>query len=457
MTLLIVNGRVVTPEGVQSVDILVEGETIEALLPRGTDVAGAEIIDARGQLVIPGGVDPHVHLLVGFMGVRSVYDFGSGGIAALRGGTTAIVDFALQRRGGSMLKGLAHRRKQAEANVTLDFGLHVIVTDVNDDSLAELPALRAAGVTTLKVYTVYEEDGLKLGDAQLFRLMTEAAKHDLAIVLHAENAPIVEDLRARAVAEGHTEPRWHLLTRPPIVEIEAVSRAIAFSRVTDCRIHILHLVAADAIELVEAARREGVKISAETCTHYLALTDEALDREDGHNYILSPPLRDAENQRRLWAALERRGLDFVASDEVSYSAEAKRMGLPSFAEVANGITGIEFRLPLLYTLGVETGRLSINRFVEVFSTRAAELFGFTRKGRIAPGYDADLVILNTTDRKLITPEADYGEIGYNPYSGLELTGFPTMTIYRGRPVVRDGVFLGQEGQGCFVERVPTKG
>jgi len=457
MTLLIVNGRVVTPEGVQPVDILVEGEAIKALLPRGTGVAGAEIIDAQGQLVIPGGVDPHVHLLVGFMGVRSVYDFGSGGIAALRGGTTAIVDFALQRRGGSMLKGLAHRRKQAEANVTLDFGLHVIVTDVNDDSLAELPALRAAGVTTLKVYTVYEEDGLKLGDAQLFRLMTEAAKHDLAIVLHAENAPIVEELRARAVAEGHTEPRWHLQTRPPIVEIEAVSRAIAFSRVTGCRIHILHLVAADAIELVEAARREGVKISAETCTHYLALTDEALDREDGHNYILSPPLRDAENQRRLWAGLERRGLDFVASDEVSYSAEAKRMGLPSFADVANGITGIEFRLPLLYTLGVEAGRISINRFVEVFSSRAAELFGFTRKGRIAPGYDADLVILNTTDRKLITPEADYGEIGYNPYSGLELTGFPTMTIYRGRPVVRDGVFLGQEGQGSFIERVPTKG
>lgn len=457
MTLLIANGRVVTPQGVQALDILTEGEAIKALLPRGTEVPGAQVIDAKNQLVIPGGVDPHVHLLVGFMGVRSVYDFGSGGIAALRGGTTAIVDFALQRRGGSMLKGLAHRRKQAEANVTLDFGLHVIVTDVNDESLAELPALRAAGVTTLKVYTVYEEDGLKLGDAQLFRLMSEAAKHDLAIVLHAENAPIVEDLRAQAVAEGHTEPRWHLLTRPPIVEIEAVSRAIIFSRATGCRIHILHLVAAEAIKLVETARHEGVKISAETCTHYLALTEEALDREDGHNFILSPPLRDAENQRHLWAGLEARGLDFVASDEVSYSAEAKRMGLPSFADVANGITGIEFRLPLLYTLGVEAGRLSITRFVEVFSTRAAELFGFTRKGRIAPGYDADLVILNTTDRKRITPEADYGDIGYNPYSGLELTGFPAMTIYRGQPVVQDGVFLGREGQGRFIERVPTKG
>jgi dihydropyrimidinase len=459
MTLIVTGGKVVTPEGARHLDVLVEGETIAALMPPGEALRahpGAEVVDATGRLVIPGGVDPHVHLLVGFMGQRSVYDFGSGGIAALRGGTTAIVDFALQRRGGSMLKGLAHRRRQAEANVTLDYGLHLIATDVNAATLAEIPALRAEGVTTFKVYTVYEEEGLKLEDGQLYALMQEAARNDMSIVLHAENAGIVERLRAEAVAAGHTEPRWHALTRPPVVEIEAVGRAIAFSRATGCGVHILHLVAADAIALVEAARAEGLPVTAETCTHYLALTDEALERDNGYEYILSPPLRDRANQDRLWQGLARKGLQLVASDEVSYSAEAKALGLPSFADVANGITGIEARLPVLFTLGVDQGRIGLQRFVELFSTWPAEIFGFAGKGRIAPGYDADLAIIDPVTRRTMSASSDYGDIGYNPYSGMELTGFATATIYRGKVVVRDGVFLGQEGQGRFVARTSAR-
>lgn len=455
MSLLITGGKVVTPNGVVFADILTQGESIKAVLPpgQGQSVAPeAEVIDATGRIVIPGGVDPHVHLMVGFMGVRSVYDFGSGGIAALRGGTTAVVDFALQRRGGSMLKGLAHRRKQADANITLDYGLHLIVTDVNEDTLAELPALRAAGVTTLKVYTVYEEDGLKLTDGALYALMQAAAKHDLSVVLHAENADIVEGLRAKAVAAGQEHPRNHALTRPKVVELEAIARAIEFSRATGCGVHILHLVAAEGIEMVARARAQGVKITAETCTHYLALTDEALERADGHNYILSPPLRDQENQDRLFEGLANGGLSLVASDEVSYSAEAKRMGLPSFANVANGITGIEFRLPVLWTRAVDQGRLSINRFVELFSTQPARIFGFTKKGVIAEGYDADLVLVDPETRHVISPDSDYGRIGYNPYDGMELTGFASATILRGKLVMQDGVFLGDDAQGRFVER-----
>lgn len=459
MTLIVTGGKVVTPEGAHYLDVLVEGEMIAALLPPGEAVRaspGTEVVNATGKLVIPAGVDPHVHLLVGFMGQRSVYDFGSGGIAALRGGTTAIVDFALQRRGGSMLKGLAHRRKQAEANVTLDYGLHLIATDINEATLAELPALRAQGVTTFKVYTVYEEDGLKLEDGQLHALMAEAARHDMSVVLHAENAGIVERLRAQAVAEGHVEPRWHALTRPPIVEIEAIGRAIAFSRATGCGVHILHLVAADAIALVKAAQAEGLPVTAETCTHYLALTDEALERPNGHEFILSPPLRDRSNQDRLWQGLADKGLQLVASDEVSYSAKAKALGLPSFANVANGITGIEARLPVLYTLGVDQSRIGLQRFVELFSTWPAMIFGFTNKGRIAPGYDADLAIIDPVTRRTMSPASDYGDIGYNPYSGMDLTGFATETIYRGKVVVRDGIFLGQAGQGRFIARASAR-
>lgn len=456
MKLVIRGGRVVTPDGAGAFDVVIEGERIAAVVPAGSAGPADREIDASGKIVIPAGVDPHVHFLVGFMGVRSVYDFGTGGIAALRGGTTAIVDFALQRRGGSMVKGLEHRRRQADANVTLDYGLHVIVTDVNEETLKELPALRAAGVTTLKVYTIYEEDGLKLDDGQLYALMREAARHDLGIVLHAENAAIIERLRAAAVARGDHHPRNHLLTRPPISEVEAVGRAIAFCRDTGCPVHILHLVAADAIALVAGARREGLPITAETCTHYLALTDEALDRDNGHEFILSPPLRDAANQARLWQGLETGVISQVASDEVSYSAEAKAMGLPSFATVANGITGVEARLPVLYTLGVDQGRIGLNRFVELFSTWPAEIFGFKGKGRIAPGYDADIAIIDPETRRVMSADSDYGQIGYNPYAGMELTGFATHTVYRGRIVVENGEFTGEMGQGRYVERVSAR-
>jgi dihydropyrimidinase len=458
MTLVVAGGRVVSADGVKLADVVTEGGTIAAVVPPGTAAAShpdARIIDATGRIVSPAGVDPHVHLMVGFMGQRSVYDFRSGGFAALRGGTTAIVDFALQRRGGSMLKGLEYRQKQA-SNATVDYGFHLIVTDVNAATLAELPELRRRGVTTLKVYTVYEEDGLKLEDGQLFALMQEAAKNDLSIVLHAENAGIVERLRAEAVTAGHTAPRWHALTRPPIVEIEAISRAIAFSRATGCGVHILHLVAGDGLDLVEAARAEGLPVTAETCTHYLALTDEALDRDNGHEFILSPPLRDKANQDRLWRGVQRGVLSQVASDEVSYSARAKAMGLPSFADVANGATGIEARLPVLFTLGVDEGRIGLQRFVEVFSTWPAEIFGFARKGHIAPGYDADIVVIDPVTRRVMSPELDYGEIGYNPYSGLDLTGFATHTIHRGRLVVENGVILDEDHQGGFVERTSPR-
>ena len=264
--LVIAGGTVVLPEGPVRADVLIAGGTILGIADPGTG-RGAEVLDASGKVVLPGGVDPHVHMKIGFMGQRSVYDFESGGIAALRGGTTTVIDFALQRRGGSMLAGLAHRRKQADPVVTLDYGLHLIATDVNAGTLAELPGLRAEGVPSLKVYTVYEEDGLKLDDGALHALMGGAAREGMTVVLHAENAGIVERLRAEAVAAGHTHPRWHALTRPPVTEIEAISRAIRFAEDTGCGLHILHLVAAGALPLIADARLHGLPVTAETCTH----------------------------------------------------------------------------------------------------------------------------------------------------------------------------------------------
>ena len=453
--LVIRGGLAVLPEGPAEADIVIRGEEIVGVQePRSA--SGARVIEADGRIVLPGGVDPHVHLMVGFMGQRSVYDFGSGSVAALRGGTTAIVDFALQRRGGSVLQGLKHRRKQADSVVAVDYGLHSIITDVNADTLAELAPLRAEGVASLKVYMIYEDDGLKVEDGALHALMGQAAKDDLMLVLHAENAGIIERLRAEAVAAGHTAPIWHARTRPPITEIEAVSRAILFAEDTGAAIHILHLVAQGALPLVQAARARGAKVTAETCTHYLALDESALNRPDGHNFILSPPLRSLDNQAALWEALKTGVLNAVTSDEVSYSAAAKAMGAGSFATVANGSTGIEARLPVLYTLGVEQGRLSLERFAQVFSTWPAQIFGFARKGRIAPGYDADLAIIDPTTRKTIGAATDYGDVGYNPYEGMSLTGWATHTVYRGQVVVEDGRFLGRLGQGRFIPRASAQ-
>lgn len=450
--LVIRNGTVVLPEGPRMADVEIVGEKIAGITDPGAG-RGSQAVEASGMIVLPGGVDPHVHLLVGFMGQRSVYDFESGGIAALRGGTTTIVDFALQRRGGSMLAGFRHRRRQADPVVTLDYGLHQIVTDVNAESLAELAALRAEGVASLKVYMIYEEEGLKLEDGALHALMRQAASDDLMLVLHAENAGIIERLRAEAVAAGHVHPRYHALTRPPVTEAEAVSRMMVFSQDTGCPVHILHLVAGRGVDIVAKARRRGLSVTAETCTHYLALTDAAYERDDAHLYVMSPPLRSAGNQARLWQGLREGVLSAVTSDEVSYSAAAKALGMGSFATIANGCTGIEARLPVLYTLGVAEGRLSLERFAEVFSTWPARIFGLgDRKGRIAPGYDADLVVIDPETRRMIGPATDYGDIGYNPYDGMSLTGWARTTVYRGAVSVQDGKFLGRPGQGRFLAR-----
>ncbi len=453
--LVIANATAVLPDGPTRADIVVGGEHIIDIVDPGSGRA-PEVVDASGRIVLPGGVDPHVHMLISFMGQRSVYDFESGGIAALCGGTTTVVDFALQRRGRGIIEGLRHRRKQADPVVTLDYGLHQIVTDVNESSLAELRQLREEGVSTLKVYSVYEEDQLKLEDGAFYALMQGAAREDLMICLHAENAGIIDRSRAEAVRLGHTEPKYHALTRPPITEVEAISRALLFAEDTGCPLHILHLVAGKGVDLIEQARRKGQRVTAETCTHYLALTDEAYERENAQYYVMSPPLRSAENQAMLWDGLRRGVLTAVTSDEVSYSAAAKSLGIASFADIANGCPGVQARLPVLYTLGVAEGRLSLERFTEVFSSWPARMFGVgDRKGQIRKGYDADLVVIDPETSRVMDASSHYGNIGYTPFEGMDLVGWPVLTVYRGRVVVRDGKFLGKAGQGRFLHRNPT--
>lgn len=413
--LCLTGATVVLPGGAQPADVLVAGETIEGITAPGTGRAAATI-DLAGRILLPGGIDPHVHMMVAFMGQPSVYDFASGGIAALRGGTTAVIDFALQRRGKPALAGLAHRRRQA-ANASVDLGLHQIVTEVTDDLLAELPQLAAEGVTSLKVYMTYEAEGLRLDDGALYRLMQVAAAAGLLLCLHAENHEIVERLRRDAVAAGHTAPIWHARTRPPVTETDAIARVIALSRATGCAVHILHLAAAESLPLIAAARAEGLDVTAETCTHYLALDESRLEGAEAADFVVSPPLRPKGNEAALWAALAGGTLSLIASDEVSYPAAAKRMpGLP-FDRIANGCPGVEARLPVAWTLGVDAGRITPERFAELWAGAAARRFGIARKGRIAPGMDADLVAIDPLSRRVMTAADHWGPIGYTPFEG----------------------------------------
>jgi dihydropyrimidinase len=453
--LVIAGGMVAKPDGAALGDVLVKDGRILDIVDPGTG-RGTRVVEARDRIVLPGGIDPHVHFLISFMGQKSVYDFTSGTAAALRGGVTTVIDFALQRRGRSMLDGLAYRRKQADGNVACDYGLHLIATDINDQTLAEAPGLLAAGASSFKVYMIYESEGLEVKDGPLLELMHAAAKTGQNFVLHAENASIIERAIARHVAAGDFAPRFHAMSRPALAETEAVSRAMLLAEDAGAQIHIFHLASGPALDLIEAAQAKGQKVSAETCTHYLALTDEVYDRPDGHLFVASPPLRDKATQDRLWRGLASGSLSIVTSDDASYDAHAKALGKDRFDTIANGMPGVEARLPVLYTQGVASGRMTLERFTDAWAGGAARLFGLApEKGVIAAGADADLVIIDPHTRRTMTIDSHYGPIGYNPFDGMELTGWPVMTIRRGEIAVENDRFLGKPGDGRYLARKPV--
>ncbi|WP_431280670.1 dihydropyrimidinase [Humitalea sp. 24SJ18S-53] len=450
--LVLAHASAATPAGVFEGDILIADGKILDIVDPGTG-RGRQVEELHGKIVLPGGVDPHVHFLIGFMGQRSVYDFGNGTVAALRGGNTTVIDFALQRRGRSLMDGLKHRRVQADRHVACDYGLHLIATDVNPATLAEVPAVVAAGASSFKVYTVYEKEQLKVDDGPLHALMRALGAAGGTMGLHAENASLIDHAIARHLAAGETAPRFHALSRPALAETEAVSRGLLLAEDAGCPLHIFHLNSGPALGLIEAAQSRGQAATAETCTHYLALTAEVMDRPDGHLFVMSPPLRDAAHQARMWDGLALGSLCAVTSDDASYSAEAKALGAESFDRIANGVPGVEARLPLLWTLGVEARRLTVPQFLRAWSSGPAETFGLaSRKGAIALGADADLVVIDPVARRTMTAESHYGPIGYNPYAGMELTGWPVLTIRHGEIAVRDGVWLGRPGQGKFIAR-----
>ncbi|MBX3245594.1 MAG: dihydropyrimidinase [Myxococcales bacterium] len=456
MSVLIQNGRIVTAVDDYFADIIIEGETITRI-GRDLGVTADEIIDAKGKLVFPGGIDPHTHMDMPFGGTTSADDFESGTIAAAHGGTTTIIDFAIQTKGESTLSALDTWHAKAEGKATIDYGFHMIVTDMPDSRLPEMARLRDAGITSYKLFMAYP-GVLYVDDGTLYRAFRQAGEDGTRICMHAENGIVIDEIVKAAVRDKKLAPRWHAHTRPTRMEAEGVHRAIAIAEVANVPLYIVHLSCSDALEEVKRGRARGVDVVAETCPQYLFLDDSYYDKEgfEGAKYVMTPALREKWNQDALWQGLRFRYLETIATDHCPFCfKEQKELGKDDFSKIPNGAPGVENRMALIYHGGVGQGRISLNRFVELTSTAAAKAFGlFPKKGTIAVGSDADLVIFDPERRETISASnavTHHMKVDYSTYEGFEVKGYPETVLSRGRVIVRD-TKLETRGGGQFIKR-----
>lgn len=440
--LVIRNGTVVGPGGSLRADVAIEGERVAAL---GAAQAGRRELDASGCYVIPGGVDQHVHLQLPLAGRTSTDTFTTGTVAAACGGTTTVIDFVTPDPGQPMLAALAARRAEADGCVAVDYGLHMTIPTWHaaaDDRLADVPAARSAGCATFKCYQAY--DGMILDDVALLRALRAVAAAGGGVVLHSETGPLLDVLRADALAAGHTAAIWHERTRPAQLEATAVARAAELARMAGCPLLIFHVGCAEGIAAIAAARARGVDVWGESCPQYLVLTaEEHLGGPEGNLYVCAPPLRHAADQEALWAALAHDGLQVISTDHCPWTRAEKAQA--DFTRVPGGVPSIEARLALVHHFGVAAGRLSLERWVETCCTNPARRMGLAHKGLLAPGFDADVVIFDPARAQTIATGTLHEAADWTPYAGMTLQGWPRMVLLRGRVVVEEGRFTGESG------------
>jgi dihydropyrimidinase len=454
MDLVIKNGTIVTATESYSADIGVDGETIALI---GRNLPADEVIDASNMLVIPGGVDPHTHMELPFMGTVSADDFRTGTLAAACGGTTTIIDFAIQGAGQTLREALDLWLGKAGGKACIDYGMHVAIGDMNDERMAEMGALVEFGVPSFKVFMAYK-GSLMVDDETLFRSLLRAKEIGGLICVHAENGDVLHTLISKHVAEGKVEPIWHALSHPPEAEAEATHRAVVMAGMADAPLYVVHMSCAGALEALRAGRTQGFKVYGETCPQYLMFSMEKYEGPgfDGAKYVMSPPLRAKGNPEALWSGLVSGDIQSVGTDHCPFNfCGQKDMGVDSFAEIPNGMPGVETRLPLLYHFGVNEGRFSVNRFVELVATGPARLFGLLpRKGTISVGADADLVIWDPAKEVRLSQETLHMNVDYSPYEDVTVVGYPTLVLQRGKVLVKDNKFVGHVGGGRFLQRSP---
>jgi dihydropyrimidinase len=454
---LIRGGTVVTATDLYRGEVLIEDEKIAAIATSFDGVSADRTIDASGKYVIPGGIDVHTHLDMPFGGTTSADDFESGTVAAAHGGTTSVVDFAIQYRGQTLRHALETWAEKAEGKAAIDYGFHMIVTELTDAVEKEMDALVREGVTSFKLFMAYP-GVFMLDDATIFKALLRTGENGGTICMHAENGGVIDVLVKKALAEGKTAPRYHALTRPARAEGEATHRAIALAEMAGVPIYIVHLSASEALEMVSEARDRGLPAYAETCPQYLFLSYDNYEEPGfaGAKYVMSPPLRPKETHARLWRGLAGGDLQAVSTDHCPFCMkEQKELGRDDFSKIPNGAPGIETRMSLVFDGGVRTGKISVNRFVELTSTSPAKIFGlFPRKGTVAPGTDADLVVFDPEKKMTLSAKTHHMKVDYNPYEGREVIGAAETVLSRGRVIVENGKFTGKAGAGSFLKRKP---
>ncbi|MEW6130705.1 MAG: dihydropyrimidinase [Acidobacteriota bacterium] len=454
MKTLIKNGNVITATDNYFADVFIEDGKV-SVIGATLDIEADKIIDATGKLVIPGGIDPHTHMELPFGGTSSSDDFRTGTIAAAHGGTTTIIDFAVQSHGQSLAQAVDNWHAKAEGKTAIDHAFHLIVTDLPDERVPEIRGLINEGITSFKLFMAYP--GVFLSDdATIYRAMKAAGNDGGLICMHAENGIVINEIIKNALAEGKTAPKYHALTRPTKAEAEGVHRAIAIAEMAEAPVYIVHLSCADALNEVRAARDLGLPAYAETCPQYLFLDYSYYEQEgfEGAKYVMTPPLREKWNQEKLWTGLRMNDLQVISTDHCPFCfKEQKELGLNDFTKIPNGGPGVEHRMSLVFNGGVAAGRISLNRFVELTSTTAAKIFGlFPRKGTIAVGSDADIVIFDPNEEMTISSTSHHMNVDYSAYEGQTVKGVTKTVLSRGEVIIEDGKFVGRDGAGQFIKR-----
>ena len=455
-SVLIQHGTVVNANATMKADVLIEGAVIKETRAGIPPSAAETVVDATGLLLLPGGIDAHTHLDMPFGGTNSADDFLTGTRAAAIGGTTSIVDFAIQARGTKMRTALDTWWKKAEGKVCIDYGLHMIVTDLPDAGLEDMDDLIREGVASFKLFMAYP-NVLMVDDATIFKAMRQTAKNGALICMHAENGSVIDVIVQQALAEGKTAPIYHALTRPTVAEAEAVHRAIAMAEMAGVPVYIVHLSSEDALNQVREARDRGLPAFAETCPQYLLLSleDNMVDKGwEGAKYVFTPPLREKRNQPKLWEGLRQDNLQVVSTDHCPFCFEdQKALGKSDFTKIPNGGPGIENRLQLLYHHGVGSGNMTLNRFVELVSTAPARIFGmYPKKGVLASGSDADIVLWDPDASHTISAATHHMRVDYSMFEGFKVRGNARDVYSRGELIVSKGQFIGKPGRGEYLRR-----
>lgn len=449
--LLVKGGTLVSTAGRSRADLLIENGKIAQVGGSLLD-DGAETVDASGCYVLPGSVDPHVHLLLTSGSSTTADGYFTTTRSAACGGVTTVVDFAQQLAGESLLEVVQERREECEGEACVDFSFHCNPTDISDGQVEELAMLRDAGITSLKLYTTYKQAGFYCDAHSILRIMEEAARQGISVSVHAEDDDLVQGFANEYIVAGKGGLKYHGEARPPIIEELAVANLLYLAAQTDAAVYLVHLSSARSIEMASQAAARGTRVIAETCPHFLVLDDSAYLREDPRSYIMTPPLRSSDNQEALWKYLLDGNISTIGSDHCGYTL-SQREGVESFSEVAPGVPGVEATLPLLYTYGVVRRGMSLERLVDLLSTGPARLFGlYPHKGSLIVGTDADVTVYDPESTGVFRASKMHSEAGYTPYEGLAQIGEVRTTICRGEIVYRDGEFVGERGFGRFLRR-----